>query len=42
MVLPISGPSIVLIDNNPNWEDTPTNPITNNNTANRSTSPTCS
>ena len=34
-VLPVLGPSIVSVDNNPNWEDAPTNPITNNNTANR-------
>ena len=40
-VLPISGPSIVLADNDPNWEDTPTNSSTNNNIANRPTSFTC-
>jgi len=28
------------MDNDPNWEDAPTNPITNNNTANRPTSST--
>ena len=39
-VLPVPGLSIVPVDNNPNWEDTPTNPITNNNTANRPTSST--
>jgi len=39
--LPISGPSIVSIDNDSNWEDTSTtNPITNL-TANRPTSSTC-
>jgi len=36
--LPIPGPSIVPADNDPNWEDAPANPITNNNTANRPTS----
>ena len=36
-VLPVPGPSIVPVDNDPNWEDIPTNPITNNNTANRPT-----
>ena len=30
------------MDNDPNWEDTPTNPITNTTTANRPTSSTCS
>jgi len=40
-VSPVSGPSIVPADNDPNWEDTPTtNPITNNNIANRPTSST--
>jgi len=35
--LPVSGPSIILADNDPNWEDAPTtNPITNL-TANRPT-----
>ena len=29
------------MDNDPNWEDTLANPITNNNTANRPTSSTC-
>jgi len=38
-VLPVPSPSIVPADNDPNWEDAPTNPITNN-TANRSTSST--
>jgi len=39
-VLPVPGPSIVLADNDPNWEDAPTtNPITNL-TANRPTSST--
>jgi len=41
-VLPISGPSIVPADNDPNWENDSANPITNNNTANRPTSSTCS
>jgi len=37
-VLPVSGLSIITVDNNPNWEDAPTtNPITNL-TANRPTS----
>jgi len=36
--LPVPGPSIVPVDNDPNWEDAPTtNPITNL-TANRPTS----
>ena len=39
--LPISGPSIISADNNPNWENAPANPITNTNTANRPTSFTC-
>ena len=34
---PVSSPSIVSMDNNPNWEDAPTNPITNTITANRLT-----
>ena len=40
IVLPIPGPSIVLADNDYNWEDAPTNPSTNNNIANRPTSST--
>ena len=36
-VLPVSGPSIVPADNNPHWENAPTNPITNTTTANRLT-----
>ena len=41
--MPVPGPSIVPADNDPNWEDAPTtNPITNNNIANRPTSSTCS
>ena len=39
-VSPVSGPSIIPMDNNPNWEDAPINPITNNNIANRPTSST--
>ncbi len=39
--MPVPSPSIVPVDNNPNWEDAPTNPITNN-IANRPTSSTCS
>ena len=38
--LPVPGPSIIPVDNDPNWEDTPANPITNNNTANRPISST--
>ena len=38
-VLPVSGPSIVPANNDPNWEDIPANPITNL-TANRPTSST--
>ena len=34
-VLPVPSSSIILVDNNPNWEDAFTNPITNNNTVNR-------
>jgi len=37
-VLPVTGPSIVPVDNDPNWEDAPANPSTNNNIANRPTS----
>jgi len=39
-VLPVPSPSIVSADNDSNWEDASTNPITNNNTANRPTSST--
>ena len=39
-VLPVPGPSIVSADNDPNWEDAPTNPSTNNNIANRPMSST--
>jgi len=40
-VLPVPGSSIVPVDNDSNWEDAPTtNPITNNNIANRPTSST--
>jgi len=38
--LPIPGPSIIPVDNNPNWEDNPANPSTNNNIANRPISST--
>ena len=41
-VSPVPGPSIIPADNDPNWEDAPTNPGTNNNIANRPTSSTCS
>ena len=37
-VLSIPGPSIIPVDNNPNWKNAPTNPSTNNNIANRPTS----
>jgi len=39
-VSPVPGPSIVPADNDPNWEDAPTNPSTNNNIANRPISST--
>ena len=39
-VLPVSDLSIIPVDNNPNWEDTPANPSTNNNITNRPTSST--
>ena len=39
--MPVLGPSIVLVNNDPNWEDTPTtNPITNTITTNKPTSST--
>jgi len=40
IVLPVPGPSIIPVDNDPNWEDAPTNPSTNNNIANRPMSST--
>jgi len=39
-VLPVPGLSIISVDNNPNWENAPTNPSTNNNITNRPTSST--
>ena len=36
----ISGPSIIPVDNDPNWENAPANPSTNNNITNRPTSST--
>ena len=39
-VSPVPGPSIVPVDNDPNWEDAPANPGTSNNIANRPTSST--
>jgi len=42
IVSPVPSPSIVPADNDPNWEDAPTNPSTNNNIANKPTSSTCS
>jgi len=41
-VSPVPGPSIMPVDNNPNWKDAPTNSITNTTTANKLTSFTCS
>ena len=42
-VLFVLGPSIISVDNNPNWEDAfTTNPTTNTITANKPTSSTCS
>ena len=38
--MPIPNPSIIPMDNDPNWEDTSANPITNTITANRPTSST--
>jgi len=38
--LPVPGLSIVPVDNDPNWEDAPTNSSTNNNITNRPTSST--
>jgi len=40
IVSPIPGPSIVPVDNDPNWEDAPANFSTNNNITNRLTSST--
>jgi len=39
-VLPVSGPSIVPVDNDPNWEDASTTNLNTNLTANRPTSST--
>ena len=39
-VLPVPGPSIVPVDNDPNWENALTNPSINNNITNRLTSST--
>ena len=41
-VLPVPSLSIVPANNDPNWEDASTNPITNTTAANRLTSSTCS
>ena len=38
IVLFVSGPSITSVNNNSNWEDASTNPITNTTTANKPTS----
>ena len=38
--LPVSGPSIIFVDNNPNWKDVPTTNPNTNLTANRPTSST--
>jgi len=40
--LPVPSSSIILVDNDPNWEDAFANPSINNNIANRPTSFTCS
>ena len=42
IVLPVPGPSIVPVDNDPNWEDAPTTNPNTNLAANRPTSSTCS
>jgi len=42
IVSPVTGPSIVPVDNDPNWEDAPTTNLNTNLTANRPTSSTCS
>jgi len=39
-VSPVPGPSIILVDNDPNWEDAPTTNLITNLTANRPTSST--
>ena len=41
-VSPVPGPSIVSVDNDPNWEDAPTTNTNTNLTANRPTFSTCS
>ena len=41
-VSPVPGPSIIPVDNDPNWEDTPTTNPNTNLAANRPTSSTCS
>ena len=38
--MPVPGPSIVLVDNDSNWENAFTNPSINNNITNRPTSST--
>ena len=40
IISPVSGPSIVPVDNDSNWEDAPINPSTNNNITNRPMSST--
>ena len=40
--MPVPGLSIISADNDPNWEDAPVNPSTNNNIANRPIFSTCS
>ena len=42
IVSPVPGPSIIPVDNDPNWEDAPTTNPNTNITANRPTSSTCS
>ena len=41
-VLPVPGPSIVPVDNDPNWENAPTTNLNTNLAANRPMSSTCS
>ena len=41
IALPVSGPSIIFVDNDPNWKNTPTTNSITNLTANRFISSTC-
>ena len=38
--MPVPSPSIVSVDNDPDWKDAPANPSTNNNITNRHISST--